>query len=85
MAFNQSQDNPTSPNPNGDHEVNPQAGDTISQLVWSPVANHLVATSWDKQVRPRVLSSPARHQPRPPLPPFALSLLALASLRPQCE
>ena len=38
-------------NPNKDIEVASPPGDTVSSLLFSPTANHLVATSWDKQVR----------------------------------
>uniref|UniRef100_A0A0D9V3B6 Uncharacterized protein n=1 Tax=Leersia perrieri TaxID=77586 RepID=A0A0D9V3B6_9ORYZ len=38
-------------NPNKSIEVNPAPGDSISSLSFSPKANHLVATSWDNQVR----------------------------------
>lgn len=42
---------PAAVNPNKDVEVTSPPGDTISSLHFSPVANHLVATSWDGQVR----------------------------------
>jgi hypothetical protein len=38
-------------NPNKDLEVPQPPSDGISSLSFSPVANHLVATSWDSQVR----------------------------------
>jgi len=38
-------------NPNNDAEVQPPPTDGISQLAWSPKAHHLVASSWDKEVR----------------------------------
>ena len=38
-------------NPNKDLEVSQPPSDGISSLTFSPVANHLVATSWDNQVR----------------------------------
>ena len=38
-------------NPNKDLEVTQPPSDGISSLAFSPVANHLVATSWDNQVR----------------------------------
>uniref|UniRef100_A0A0E0JLJ2 Uncharacterized protein n=1 Tax=Oryza punctata TaxID=4537 RepID=A0A0E0JLJ2_ORYPU len=38
-------------NPNKSLEVNPAPGDSVSSLSFSPKANHLVATSWDNQVR----------------------------------
>ncbi|KAK9827320.1 hypothetical protein WJX81_004742 [Elliptochloris bilobata] len=38
-------------NPNKDLEVSQPPSDGISSLSFSPVANHLVATSWDNQVR----------------------------------
>nr|CAB3473689.1 unnamed protein product [Digitaria exilis] len=38
-------------NPNKSLEVTPAPEDSVSSLSFSPKANHLVATSWDKQVR----------------------------------
>ncbi|KAG8056096.1 hypothetical protein GUJ93_ZPchr0001g33213 [Zizania palustris] len=38
-------------NPNKSLEVNPAPGDSVSSLSFSSKANHLVATSWDYQVR----------------------------------
>jgi len=38
-------------NPNGDVEVANAATDGISCVTWSPVSNHLIAGSWDNQVR----------------------------------
>ncbi|KAG8077328.1 hypothetical protein GUJ93_ZPchr0007g4559 [Zizania palustris] len=38
-------------NPNKSHEVSPAPGDSVSSLSFSPKANHLIATSWDNQVR----------------------------------
>ena len=38
-------------NPNKDIEITSPPTDGISSLCWSPQANHLVATSWDNQVR----------------------------------
>eukprot|EP00966_Prymnesium_polylepis_P287708 6645538-Prymnesium_polylepis.1 len=38
-------------NPNNDLEVPNAADDGISCVAWSPVANHIVAGSWDNQVR----------------------------------
>ncbi|XP_057247102.1 protein RAE1 isoform X2 [Beta vulgaris subsp. vulgaris] len=39
------------PNPNKSYEVPQPPGDSVSSLNFSPKANHLVATSWDNQVR----------------------------------
>ncbi|KAM6595947.1 hypothetical protein CsatA_006471 [Cannabis sativa] len=41
----------TNPNPNNSFEVAQPPSDSISSLCFSPKANHLVATSWDNQVR----------------------------------
>ena len=38
-------------NPNKDVELTSPPQDSISSLHFSPVANYLVATSWDNQVR----------------------------------
>eukprot|EP00884_Botryococcus_braunii_P010599 jgi/Botrbrau1/19540/Bobra.0035s0034.2 len=38
-------------NPNKDIEVNSPPNDSISSITWSPVANFMVASSWDNQVR----------------------------------
>ncbi|KAL6615652.1 hypothetical protein ACP70R_037922 [Stipagrostis hirtigluma subsp. patula] len=38
-------------NPNKSFEVSPAPADSVSSLSFSPKANHLVATSWDNQVR----------------------------------
>lgn len=38
-------------NPNKDVELSQPPQDSISSLHFSPVANYLVATSWDNQVR----------------------------------
>jgi mRNA export factor len=38
-------------NPNKDVEVTAPPSDSISSLSFSPVANYLIATSWDNQVR----------------------------------
>ena len=38
-------------NPNKDVELSSPPGDSISSINFSPVANYLVATSWDNQVR----------------------------------
>ena len=38
-------------NPNNDVELSQPPTDGISSLKFSPVANHLIATSWDNQVR----------------------------------
>ncbi len=38
-------------NPNGDVEVANAATDGISCVAWSPVSNHIVAGSWDNQIR----------------------------------
>jgi mRNA export factor len=42
---------PAEYNPNGSIEVSSPPSDAISQLAWSPKANHLIASSWDKGVR----------------------------------
>ncbi|KAG6581962.1 Protein RAE1, partial [Cucurbita argyrosperma subsp. sororia] len=39
------------PNPNKSFEVAQPPSDSVSSLSFSPKANHLVATSWDNQVR----------------------------------
>ena len=38
-------------NPNNDAEIPNAATDGISCVTWSPVSNHLIAGSWDSQVR----------------------------------
>eukprot|EP00128_Syssomonas_multiformis_P004671 Colp12_sorted_trinity150504_noHs@24372 len=47
------QNRPTGPpeNPNSDAMINSPPTDGITSLAFSPVANHLIATSWDNQVR----------------------------------
>ena len=42
---------PGSANPNNDLEITSPPTDGISSVKFSPVANHLIATSWDNQVR----------------------------------
>jgi len=39
------------PNPNKSFEIQPNPGDSVSSLSFSPKSNLLVATSWDNQVR----------------------------------
>lgn len=41
----------TTHNPNKDIELTSPPTDSISSLCWSPTANHLIATSWDNQIR----------------------------------
>ncbi|KAJ3705681.1 hypothetical protein LUZ61_009386 [Rhynchospora tenuis] len=41
----------TNSNPNNSSEVLPSPSDSVSSLSFSPTTNHLVATSWDNQVR----------------------------------
>ena len=50
---------PAPANPNKDLEVTSPPADSVSSLHFSPVANHLLATSWDGQVR--CASPPSLH------------------------
>ncbi|XP_048563770.1 protein RAE1-like [Triticum urartu] len=50
-SFNAAGAGAANPNPNKSLEVNPSPGDSVSSLSFSPKANHLIATSWDNQVR----------------------------------
>ena len=52
------------PNPNGDIELVQPPTDGISSLKFSPVANHLIATSWDNQVRCWEISPSGQSQPK---------------------
>ncbi|CAO2170742.1 unnamed protein product [Urochloa humidicola] len=50
-SFNPAGAGAANANPNKSIEVTPAPEDSVSSLSFSPKANHLVATSWDKQVR----------------------------------
>ncbi|PWZ32455.1 Protein RAE1 [Zea mays] len=50
-SFNPAGASAANHNPNKSFEVTPAPGDSVSSLSFSPKANHLVATSWDNQVR----------------------------------
>ncbi|TVU02536.1 hypothetical protein EJB05_51960 [Eragrostis curvula] len=50
-SFNAAVAGAANPNPNKSIEVNPAPADSVSSLSFSPKANHLVATSWDNEVR----------------------------------
>ncbi|KAF3339367.1 protein RAE1 [Carex littledalei] len=51
MAFSSLSTAAANVNPNKSFEVTPAPSDSISSLSFSPKANHLIATSWDNQVR----------------------------------
>ena len=53
---------PGAVNPNKDVEVSSPPADSVSSLHFSPVANHLLATSWDGQVRCVPFIRPGQHQ-----------------------
>lgn len=52
------------PNPNNDVELVQPPTDGISSVKFSPVANHLIATSWDNQVRCWEISPQGQSQPK---------------------
>lgn len=51
-------------NPNKDVELASPPTDGISSISWSPVANYIVATSWDKQVRCWEVQPNGQSQPK---------------------
>lgn len=51
-------------NPNNDAEVADAANDGISCMEWSPVSNHLIAGSWDNQIRCWEVSASGQATPR---------------------
>jgi len=51
MSFGAAPTTAPTHNPNGDLEVANAATDGISCVTWSPASNHLIAGSWDNQVR----------------------------------